>query len=111
MYWMANPGDTIRRWMAARGWSEGELSRRSGVPQPTVHRIITGESKSPRREKVERIARAFGRTIEDAYDSRSKPEARSIDERADEVYESLSFLTPDQRALVLGTVAEFVKKR
>jgi len=45
--------------MSCKGWSEGELSRRSGVTQPTIHRIITGESKSPKRDNVERIAKAL----------------------------------------------------
>ena len=111
MYCMANPGDTIRRWMRDRGWSEGELCRRSGVPQPTIHRIITGESKSPRREKVERIARAFGRSVEDAYDNKSKPAQLTIEDRADAVYESLSILTDEQRELVLRIAAEFAKAR
>ncbi|MCQ2048799.1 Cro/CI family transcriptional regulator [Stutzerimonas stutzeri] len=44
------------------GWSEGELKRRSGVSQPTVHRIITGESQDPRQSNVERIAKALGVT-------------------------------------------------
>ena len=51
--------ERLRERMGAKGWSEGELSRRSGVPQPTIHRILTGESLSPRRENVERIARAL----------------------------------------------------
>lgn len=46
--------------MSRRGWSEGELSRRSGVHQPTIHRIITGESKNPRRENIQRLAKALG---------------------------------------------------
>lgn len=45
--------------MSSKGWSEGELSRRSGVTQPTIHRIISGESKSPKRDNIERIARAL----------------------------------------------------
>ncbi|WP_345894463.1 LexA family protein [Pseudomonas umsongensis] len=52
-------GDRISREMSGKGWSEGELSRRSGVTQPTIHRIITGESKSPKRDNVERIAKAL----------------------------------------------------
>ena len=52
-------GDRISREMSCKGWSEGELSRRSGVTQPTIHRIITGESKSPKRDNVERIAKAL----------------------------------------------------
>ncbi len=42
------------------GWSEGELKRRSGVSQPTIHRIITGESQDPRQSNVEKIAKALG---------------------------------------------------
>lgn len=42
--------------MQSKGWSENELSRQSGVPQPTIHRIITGESKSPRTGNLEKLA-------------------------------------------------------
>ncbi|WP_313226741.1 XRE family transcriptional regulator [Stutzerimonas chloritidismutans] len=45
-----------------RDWSEGELARRSGVSQPTIHRIITGESHDPRQANVEKIAKALGVT-------------------------------------------------
>jgi len=45
-------------------WSEGELSRRSSVPQPTINRILSGESQSPRRPNVEKLARALGVTPE-----------------------------------------------
>ncbi|MEJ5861656.1 LexA family protein [Pseudomonas farsensis] len=45
-------------------WSEGELGRKSGVPQPTIHRILTGVSASPRHNNVEKIAKALGVTSE-----------------------------------------------
>lgn len=45
--------------MKDKGWSEGELSRRSSVPQPTINRIISGESQSPRRPNVEKLAKAL----------------------------------------------------
>lgn len=45
-------------------WSLSELARRAGVPQPTVHRISTGDSVSPRRETVDRIAKALGVSAE-----------------------------------------------
>lgn len=57
-------GDRIALRLTTKEWSEGELSRRSGVPQPTIHRIITGESKSPRHGNVELIAKALGVTAE-----------------------------------------------
>lgn len=42
------------------GLTEGELSRRSGVKQPTVHRILSGSSESPRIDNIERISRVLG---------------------------------------------------
>lgn len=54
--------ERIAELMRDRGWSEGELSRQSGVPQPTIHRIITGDSQSPRQQNVEKLAKAFGTT-------------------------------------------------
>lgn len=62
-----HPGKTIRKLIDERGMSEGALSKASGVTQPTIHRIITGESKDPRRSNLERIARVFGLEVEDLY--------------------------------------------
>ncbi|MCF9017363.1 MULTISPECIES: helix-turn-helix domain-containing protein [Pseudomonas] len=53
-------GQRIAERMSELNLSEGELGRRSGVSQPTVHRIVTGESASPRHGNVEKIARALG---------------------------------------------------
>ncbi|QLL11728.1 helix-turn-helix domain-containing protein [Pseudomonas chlororaphis] len=54
-----NIGDRILAEMASRDWSEGELSRRSGVTQPTIHRIVSGESENPRQANIEKIAKAL----------------------------------------------------
>lgn len=53
-------GEQIRGLMLERDWSEGELSRHSGVNQPTIHRIITGASKEPRASNLDKIAKALG---------------------------------------------------
>tara|TARA_Y100001973_G_C5164080_1_gene315116 strand:+ start:233 stop:1021 length:789 start_codon:yes stop_codon:yes gene_type:complete len=53
-------GERIKDLMTEKGWSEGELARRAGLKQPTVHRIIAGTSKDPRQANVERIASALG---------------------------------------------------
>lgn len=49
----------LRQKMGELRLSESELSRRAGVPQPTIHRILSGESASPRRETVQKLARAM----------------------------------------------------
>lgn len=51
--------DRVSHLLFVRGMSEAELARISGVPQPTVHRIANGTSKSPRYESVQAIAAAF----------------------------------------------------
>lgn len=52
-------GDRIAQRMQELELSEGELGRRSGVPQPTIHRIVTNSVASPRHENVEKIAKAL----------------------------------------------------
>ncbi len=44
----------------AKGWSQAELARRSGVPQPTISRIEAGESGSITLANLERLADALG---------------------------------------------------
>lgn len=48
--------------MAELGLSQTELGRLSGVPQPTIHRIMSGESQSPRHQNIEKIAKALSVT-------------------------------------------------
>lgn len=57
-------GERVNAVMRSREWSEGELARRASIPQPTVHRIVCGESKSPRQENIQAIARAFSCSAE-----------------------------------------------
>jgi SOS-response transcriptional repressor LexA len=40
-----------------------ELQRATGVPQPTIHRILTGESADPRTSTLERLANHFGVSV------------------------------------------------
>lgn len=57
-------GELITRLAKAKGYSDNEISRLTGeaVPQPTVSRIMNGESKNPRRSTLEPIAKVFGLT-------------------------------------------------
>lgn len=45
--------------MKELGLSESELSRQSKVPQPTINRILSGESSSPRRGTIEGLGKAL----------------------------------------------------
>lgn len=50
----------IQEVLKEKGWSVAELARRSGMKQPTVHRIVHGDSKDPKRDSVARLAKTLG---------------------------------------------------
>ncbi|MGA3802286.1 helix-turn-helix domain-containing protein, partial [Pseudomonas fluorescens] len=52
-------GDRIAQRMQELHLSEGALGRRSGVPPPTIHRIVTNAVASTRHDNVEKIAKAL----------------------------------------------------
>lgn len=68
-------GERVDAVMRSREWSEGELARRASIPQPTVHRIVCGESKSPRQENIQAIAKAFSCSAEWLWTGIGKPPA------------------------------------
>lgn len=49
--------------MSEREISANELARQTGVPQPTISRIVKGESKDPDTATLQPIAAWFGRTV------------------------------------------------
>jgi transcriptional regulator with XRE-family HTH domain len=57
------PSAVLRYLMQDVGnMSEGELFRRTGVPQPTIHRILSGATPNPRMESIEPLAEFFNVT-------------------------------------------------
>jgi putative transcriptional regulator len=57
----------LRQLRAARAWSQGDLAGRLGVSRQTVNAIETGKY-DPSLPLAFRIARLFGRGIEDIFD-------------------------------------------
>ncbi|NWC92654.1 MULTISPECIES: LexA family transcriptional regulator [unclassified Pseudomonas] len=94
-------GERIGAEMAARGWSEGEMARRTGLKQPTVHRIVAGESKSPKRENIEKIAKALRLPSKWLWDGGPRPESSLNDES--NVVSGPPITTPARRIDIMGT--------
>jgi len=58
-----SPSSVLRYLMRDIGdISEGELFRRTGVPQPTIHRILSGATPNPRMDSIEPLAEFFNVT-------------------------------------------------
>lgn len=78
----AHIGEAIDALAKEQGLSDNALSRLSDVPQPTVTRILNGESLDPRRSNIEKIAAVLGHEAEALYrmvkKSTQKAPAKSI---------------------------------
>ena len=62
-------GDKLIEMMKKRGiTSQAELARLSGVPQPMISMIITGDTKDPRLSTMTKLARALRCAVEDLED-------------------------------------------
>ena len=55
----------LRRLMAAARISQSELAKRTGVNQPSIHRILSGKNPSPRQDTIQAIASYFEVSTDD----------------------------------------------
>lgn len=55
----------LKNMREKRGWNQAELSRRSGVPQPMISEIETGQVAFPRIDTLYKLARALRCAVED----------------------------------------------
>ena len=61
-------GRNLEWLIAQRKTSPYELQRATGVPQPTIHRIITGESSDPRTKTLQPLADFFSVSVAELRD-------------------------------------------
>jgi transcriptional regulator with XRE-family HTH domain len=59
---MSKLRENLKREMTRLGWNAYQLSDKSGVPQPTIHRLISGYNNDMRTVNVQKLARALGVT-------------------------------------------------
>lgn len=55
--------DNLAELLAQRKINPTYLAKETGIPQPTIHRILSGESESPRVENLNVLAAYFGVTL------------------------------------------------
>lgn len=70
---MSNSASLIQKnleWLIAKKRTNPyELQRATGVPQPTIHRILSGESNDPRTKTLQPLAEYFGVSVAEMRDS------------------------------------------
>jgi len=90
--------------------SQSALSRATGVPQPTINRILSEVTREPRRDSVVRIANFFGITPESFYESSStKSPITLTSETVEEIYKRIAMLSVTERAQLFDRVSTNLK--
>lgn len=69
------PG-VLRRLMTEIDITEAELARKTRIPQPTLHRILSGATRSPRGESLSPLAKFFSISISQLIGDEPLPEDR-----------------------------------
>lgn len=95
--------ENLKKLMEDAGENPNSLAAKTNVTQPTIFRILSGDSKDPRRSNVEKLARFFGLKAEDLY-GRSTPKHTAKQNSA--VYAakntSTATFTAEERLIIEG---------
>ena len=59
--------DNLQKLMRGNGVTEAELARQTKIPQPTLHKILTGKTVDPRGSTLSIIANYFSVSIDELY--------------------------------------------
>ncbi len=68
-----NLPERLQALMTKKEMTQYSLAAVSGVPQPTIQRILTGKSKDPRRSNIEKIANPLDTTAEYLLTGKQEP--------------------------------------
>jgi len=100
----------LSKLMSDNNLSQSALSRSTGVPQPTINRILNGVTHEPRRDSVVRIANFFRITPESLYEPIGSKAARTpTAETVEEIYKRIAMLSITERADLFDRVSTNLK--
>ena len=101
----------LAKLMREKQISQSALSRATGVPQPTINRILSEVTREPRRDSVLRIANYFGVTPESMYAAPSKREQEQSDsnDSIEELFSRTASLNKVDRDELLRRISENLK--
>jgi transcriptional regulator with XRE-family HTH domain len=108
----------LERLMREHNLSQSALSRATGVPQPTINRILSQATLDLRRDSVVRIAQYFGVEPETLYEGDGQGEKQQLASRTpcnpsssavmDDICKRVMSLSRLQRAEILQRLVEMV---
>ena len=101
----------LARLMKQKGISQSGLSRATGVPQPTINRILSQVTQNPRRDSMISIANYFGVPLESLYGSSSSQKSAKKDPKViEDIFNRILGLSKAERKALFSQVAEKFKE-
>ncbi|MDC1452943.1 helix-turn-helix domain-containing protein [Porticoccaceae bacterium] len=101
----------LARLMKQEGISQSGLSRATGVPQPTINRILSQVTQDPRRDSMMSIANYFGVPLESLYGSSSSQKSAKKDPKViEDIFNRILGLSKAERKALFSQVAEKFKE-
>lgn len=101
----------LARLMKQEGISQSGLSRATGVPQPTINRILSQVTQDPRRASMISIANYFGVPLESLYGSSSSQKSVKKDPKViEDIFNRILGLSKAERKALFSQVAEKFKE-
>ena len=101
----------LARLMKLEGISQSGLSRATGVPQPTINRILSQVTQDPRRDSMISIANYFGVALESLYSSSTAQKTSKKDPKAvEDIFNRILGLSKAERKILFSQVAERLKE-
>ncbi|MDB9970565.1 helix-turn-helix domain-containing protein [Porticoccaceae bacterium] len=101
----------LARLMKHEGISQSGLSRATGVPQPTINRILSQVTQDPRRDSMISIANYFGVPLESLYGSSSSQKSAKKDPKViEDIFNRILGLSKAERKALFSQVAEKFKE-
>lgn len=112
-------GQNLRRLREEAGWSQSELSRRSGVTVATISRIEAGKIADPQSGKLRALALALatklaGVTIDDLMDPDLplvQPDDPELLRRIEEQHDWLDELSPETQRIAISNMMQGIENR
>ncbi len=101
----------LAKLMREKQISQSALARATGIPQPTINRILSEVTREPRRDSVLSIANYFGVTPESMYEAPSQREQDQADSSdfIDELFHRIANLKKVDRDELLRRIADNLK--
>lgn len=65
-------GDIIQEKLKQKGWSQNQLSHKSGVAQAQISRLVNGQSSNVTVTSLRNLAKAFGCAVVDLLPDEDK---------------------------------------